>query len=324
MAIDAFNALYKSGITKKEAYRKAALTKLGDALSAGREDVLKALMADLGKTKQECALIFAGFVTLPLTNVIRKTGDYLSPSFLPPVPPYVISSGKIIPESYGTVAVRPDKRFPFLAAFGQFLASLAAGNCTVLSFYGKETETAKLMTGIVNAALPEGFGKIALGNTATGVFRFDLTFRGEEQRGQVPAVVDATADLDQAAKKIVYAWRRMACLTGISPEVLYVPEVIAPAFIKEVDKWANRFPGKGEPEKLAVKNWKTLEDLLPALTALPVPPALYLFTQDDRVRESVMAGVPFGQGCINETTLRPVPISRMVCEFTFDKTVMIR
>ncbi len=324
METDIYRKLYVSGQTRKGDFRKSALLKLKTGLEAEKESVIKSLSSDLGKSRQECALIFSGFAIHPLISAIKLADEFGRPVWAPPVSPFLISAGQILREPYGVVTIRPDVRSSFFEAYGLFLASLACGNCTVLVFAGKMSSTQKRMSELVNSLLPEGFGRIADEHERTGVFVSDLIFRGEAMRGKVPAILDAGANAESAAKKIVYAWRRAAGITAFSPQILFLPELTKTDIIRKIDKWAARYPGDGNPKQLPVKTWRTLEELIPALAASGVPPALYLFSDDDKVREDVLSKVPFGAGAINDAVIRPANMKLLMEKFSYRKTLLIR
>src|SRR5690625_1374673 len=52
---------------------------------------------------------------------------------------------------------------------------------------------------------------------------------------------------------------------------------------------------------LPLITYRELPDVIQELNDRPIPLALYLFTGDAEVQETIIAQVPFGGGCINDT-----------------------
>ena len=233
MADERMRELFLSGKTTDRAYRGETLGKLYADVRAKKNDIVGCLAGDLGRPAKECALIYSSMIEKPARIAAKK--DWTKWRWLAPVLPDFITTGRVYRKPLGLVLIEADPREPFLFVFPRFLASLMAGNPTVLSFGGRQTKTGTLLTDIANAAIPADFGMIVSEGGEIPMEEPDYVF-AEEYPGRVCAVFDGTADYDKGAEKLVYAWRRMEGLNGVKPEVIYCPASMRSALVKQIDK----------------------------------------------------------------------------------------
>ena len=304
MTGDRYHALFKSGRTLDVSYRRDALRALQKKVSENRKSLVEFMMEDLGTGKVESALFYLSAVELRIRSALRLTGTRMPKqkkkgSF----PPAFFSAGRAYNEPVGVIELMPDPREPFLPWFSFYIASLAAGNCTVLLFTGRESSTAAYLTDLANASIPDDFGLILFGDEDIPDLDPDRTFGGA-MTGKCVAVLDGSADLDRTAKQIVRAWKQEAGITGISPEAVLLPMPLRRRFVRQLDLWSRRTPGEGRPERLPVLGYETGDDLMKALSGNGTALALYVFAKDDAFCDQIFLGTGFLEGCLNGTGIR--------------------
>ena len=304
MTGDRYHTSFKSGKTLELSYRRDSLRALQKKVSENRKSLVEFMMEDLGTSKVESALFYLSAVELRIRSAIRLTGTWMPKQKKKGTfPPSVFSAGKAYNEPIGVVELLPDPREPFLPWFSFYLASLAAGNCTVLRFAGRESSTAAYITDLCNASIPDDFGLILFGDEDITDLMPDKTFGGSAA-GKCVAVLDGSTDLDQAARKIVRAWKREAGITGISPEAVLLPMPLRKRFVRQLDLWNRRVPGDGKPKQLQVLGYDTGDDLMKALSGNGKALALYVFAKDDAFCDQIFLGTEFQKGCLNGTGIR--------------------
>ena len=204
------------------------------AASAGESEVQKSQLKEWMKP-----------VEAPVPQFLAKTGH----------------KGMIYREPYGVALIIGPFNGPLLLLIRPALAALAAGNTCILTLSEALPETTKVLLDLVPKYFdPSAVTMVAGGkeqNTELLKLSFDFifftgsTFVGKivaqaaaknltpvllELGGMNPAIVDETANIPDAAKKIVWgamAWGGQWCT---SPGYAYVHESVADAFAAEAKK----------------------------------------------------------------------------------------
>ena len=321
MADERMRELFLSGKTTDRAYRGETLGKLYADVRAKKNDIVGCLAGDLGRPAKECALIYSSMIEKPARIAAKK--DWTKWRWLAPVLPDFITTGRVYRKPLGLVLIEADPREPFLFVFPRFLASLMAGNPTVLSFSGRQTKTGTLLTDIANAAIPADFGMIVSEGGEIPMEEPDYVF-AEEYPGRVCAVFDGTADYDKGAEKLVYAWRRMEGLNGVKPEVIYCPASMRSALVKQIDKWARRSPDDPDGRKVPVIGVRGDDELAERLEAEGEMFALYMFSNEDTYALRIALDRPYKYASVNSVTLRAASMRAYFNESVTSKTIMMR
>ena len=305
MTGDRFHTLFKSGRTLDLSYRRNALRALQKKAAENRKSLTEYMMEDLDTGKIESAFFYLSAVEMRIRSALYLTGTRMPKQHKKgKFPAAVFGKEKAYNEPVGVILLAPDPREPFLPWFSFYLASLSAGNCTVLRFAGRESQTASYITELANASIPDDFGTILLGEEMPDLMP-DKTFGGSSA-GKCVAVLDGTRNLDRTAMKIVKAWKCNAGITGISPEAVLLPMPLRNRFIRQLDLWSQRIPGEGKPERLQVLGYETGEDLIKALSGNGTALALYVFAKDEEFCDQIFLGTEYLEGCQNGTGIRPV------------------
>ena len=310
-----------SGKTTERTYRGETLGKLYADVKAKKNDIVGCLAGDLGRPAKECAFIYSSMIEKPVRIAAKK--DWTKWRWLAPILPDIITTGRIYRKPLGLVLIEADPREPFLFVFPRFLASLMAGNPTVLSFSGRQTKTGTLLTDIANAAIPAEFGMIVQEGGEIPMEEPDYVC-AEEYPGRVCAVFDGTADYDKGAEKLVCAWRRMEGLNGVKPEVIYCPASMRTALVKQIDKWARRSPDDPEGRKMRVVGVRGDEELADKLEAEGEMFALYMFSEEDTYALRIALDRPSKYASVNSVTLRAPSMKAYFNESVTSKTIMMR
>lgn len=321
MADEKMRELLGSGKTVDNVYRREILGKLYAEVKARKNEIVGCLAADLDRSSKECAIIFSSLIEKPLRTAAKK--DWIKRRWLAPVLPDFITTGRMYRKPLGLILIEADPREPFLYAFRRFLASLMAGNPTVLFYSGRKTDTVSLLVEIANDNLPAEFGRIALTGEEIPMEEPDYVFR-EEYPGHVVAVFDGTADYDKGAEKLVYAWRKMEGICGVKPEIIYCPSSLRPALVKQIDKWSRRTSEDAEGHKVRVTGFTGDEDLARKLEAEGEMFALYVFSEEDTYAVSLALERPYKYASINSVTLRAPSMRACFNDFVTTKTIMMR
>ena len=254
-------AYFATNITKSLEWRLDQLNRLARLLSEHANEFYDALSRDFKTALSE--KIFEVAATLGTIDVTKNLLRSWMQPVEAPVPKFLAASGHkaiVYREPYGVTLIMGPFNGPLLCLLRPAITALAAGNTCVLKV-SDAPNTGKLLMDLVPKYLaPEALVAISGGPTeiaellrlpfdfiyftgSTRVGKIVLRAAAEnitpvllELGGQNPAVVDQTANIPDAAKKIAWgatAWGGQWCT---SPGYAYVHEKVADEFVAECRK----------------------------------------------------------------------------------------
>src|SRR5437667_8940516 len=259
---DAQKALFASGVTRSYEWRVDQLDRMARMIRENERRFQGAMAEDFKTASQE--YIFETQASAGETQVQKsQLKEWMKPVEAP-VPSFLAKTGHkgmIYREPYGVALIIGPFNGPLLLLIRPALAALAAGNTCILTLSEALPETTKVLLDLVPKYFnPSAVTMVAGGkeqNTELLKLSFDFifftgsTFVGKivaqaaaehitpvllELGGQNPAIVDETANIPDAAKKIVWgamAWGGQWCT---SPGYAVVHESVAAAFVAECKK----------------------------------------------------------------------------------------
>jgi aldehyde dehydrogenase (NAD+) len=248
--------------------RKAKLQRLADALLDRRETFYDALQADFQKAPVEVDLTEIKAVTKEADHAIARLDDWMAPDPVDSPLLFAGSRSEIQYEPKGMVLIMAPWNYPVNLTLGPLVGALAAGNCAVLKpsehaphtaaalqaliadLY-EEREVAVLTGGadVAQALTAQAFdhiyftGSPAVGRLVMKAAAEHLTSVTLELGGKSPAVVDASADLEQAAGRIAWAKFTNAGQTCIAPDYVLVEDRVHDVLVEQLQAHIHRFYG---------------------------------------------------------------------------------
>lgn len=262
---------FQTGETKNIDYRIESLKRLKNVIKKYEKDIIDALSIDLGKSEFESYGTEIGFVLDSIGNFTRHIKSWSrNKKVRTPIHQFP-SKGYIIYEPYGTVLIIGPFNYPFQLLLEPLIGVIAAGNCAVL----KPSESTPTVSALVKKIIEESFKKkyirVIEGETeATSILinsPFDyIFFTGSvpvgrivmeaaaknlipvtlELGGKSPVIVDKTANLDIAAKRIVWGKLINVGQTCIAPDYILVHKDIKKGFIEKLKSTTISFYGADE------------------------------------------------------------------------------
>src|ERR1700751_2290708 len=254
-------AYFASNITKSFEWRLDQLDRLAQMLSEHTNEFYDALSRDFKTALSE--KVFEVAATLGTIEVTKSLlGLWMQPNEAP-LPKFLAESGHkaiVYREPYGVTLIMGPFNGPLLCLLRPAITALAAGNTCILKV-SEAPNTGKLLMKLVPKYFaPEAVAAIT--GAPAGIAEllrlpFDFIFFTGSARvakivlraaaenitpvllelgGQNPAIVDQTANIPDAAKKLVWgatAWGGQWCT---SPGYVYVHETVAEEFVAECRK----------------------------------------------------------------------------------------
>lgn len=280
---------YKSSIE----YRKETLIKLLNTLTINEDKIIKALYDDFKKPEFEAVLTETHYVLSELKDTIKNIHKWAKPKRVLPSITNFPSTDYIYKEPYGKVLVIAPWNYPFQLAFCPLIAAVAAGNQVVVKPSELTPNTSQIIAKIIKDTFDENHvktveggietseqllkqrwdyifftGSVAVGKIVAKAAAENLTPVTLELGGKNPCIVDETANLKLAAKRIVWGKFINAGQTCIAPDYILVSEKVKSKFVDYLKAEINHAYGENpelSPDFARIvnkKNWNRLVKML--------------------------------------------------------------
>lgn len=248
--LDDLRANFDRGLTRSLDWRREQLGAVSRMLEENEERVGEALAEDLGKPLQEVLLGETALIFKEVEHACKRLKRWTKPRRV--ATPLVGKPGKswVQPEPYGVVLIIGAWNYPIQLVLSPLIPALAAGNCAVIKPSEVASATSALMAELIPQYLDERAVRVVEGavdeTTELLKQRFDYIFyTGSaavgrivmraaaehltpvtlELGGKSPCVIDRGADLESAARRLIWGKCLNAGQTCIAPDyVLVTPE----------------------------------------------------------------------------------------------------
>ena len=260
---------FYTGATLPVEKRLDALKKLKTCIQKYEPLINEALKRDLGKSNFESYMCEVGLVLSELSYMIRHTPSYAKEkTVLTPLAQFASRSYKK-PSPYGVVLVMSPWNYPFLLTIDPLIDAIAAGNTVVLKPSAYSPHTSRVIETIItecfdpqyvavvnggraenNTLLNEHFdyifftGSQAVGKEVMRQASAHLTPVTLELGGKSPCIVDKSANLKLAARRIVFGKYLNCGQTCVAPDYIYCHEDVKEEFLSLVQKQIRKQFGK--------------------------------------------------------------------------------
>ena len=250
------------------AERIERLRRLRAALLRHRGALAEGVAADFGKSEAEFEVTEVQPVLGEIAHAIRHLPRWMRPRRVPGTPLLLGKRSSVRFEPRGRALILSPWNYPLQLTVAPLIASIAAGNTTLLRPSEKVPATARAMRRMLEDAFPEDEVAMVLGGVPVAEALLELPFdhfffTGStavgrrvmhaaadhlasvtlELGGKSPAVVDRSADLRQAAERIVWGKFVNAGQTCVAPDYVLVHRDDEPAFLEAARAAMARFHG---------------------------------------------------------------------------------
>ncbi len=284
---------FESGRTRPLEWRVEQLRRL-DAMLAEREEALhQALRDDLGKPPLEAWAAETGFTSLEIGHVLRNLRAWLRPDRVWTPVAHQLGVSRVQREPLGVVLIIGPWNYPMGLVLAPLVGAIAAGNCAII----KPSEVAPRSSGALAELLPRYLDQDAIRVVEGGVpetqallaERFDhIFYTGNgtvgrivmeaaakhltpvtlELGGKSPCFVDRDADLEVAARRIVWGKFFNAGQTCVAPDYILVEKSTEPLLLDRIVQAIRSFYGEDpqqSPDYPRIVNERHLARLLALL-----------------------------------------------------------
>lgn len=254
-------AYYFSGATLPVAARIDALKTLQTRIKAREEEILAALRKDLGKSDFEGYICEVGMALDEIRYVLKRLKKWAKPQRKKtPLAQFAAKSYRV-PTPRGNVLILSPWNYPFLLTIDPLVAALAAGNTAIVKPSAYSPATSEMLVKLIEECFPKEYVGVVTGgraeNTCLLEQKFDFIFFTGSQAvgkevmrraaehltpialelgGKSPCIVDETAKIPLAAKRIVFGKFLNCGQTCVAPDYILCHESVKGELLAAIER----------------------------------------------------------------------------------------
>ena len=244
------------------------LKKFRKAIIENDELISAALKADLNKQPFESYMCETGLLLEEINFHIKRLKKWSKTRRVKSGIGQLPGKSYVCPEPYGVVLIMAPWNYPVQLCLMPLVGAISAGNCAVVKPSAYAPESSRVISKLIESAFPTGFvtaveggrdankalldepfdyifftGSVAVGKTVMEAAAKRLTPVTLELGGKSPIIVDETANLPLAARRIAFGKVLNAGQTCVAPDYLMIEKSVEAPFIEEYKKaLADFFP----------------------------------------------------------------------------------
>lgn len=251
LMIEKQRSFFASGSTLPVPNRIQTLKRLKSSVIRHEDEIHQALKQDLGKSDMESYMCETGMVLSELSFMIRHLPRYAKEKrVITPLAQYVSRSFRK-PSPYGTVLIMSPWNYPFMLTLEPLVDAIAAGNTALVKPSAYSPAVSSIIKKIIHECFEPEYVAVILGGREENQFllrqKFDYIFFTGSQSvgkevlrraaeyltpvtlelgGKSPCIVDKSANLKLAARRIVFGKYLNCGQTCVAPDYILCEESI--------------------------------------------------------------------------------------------------
>lgn len=282
---------YYKNHTKSVSFRIRQLKKLKLAVETNEKMILEALNKDLGKSEAEAFMTEIGIVYKEFDYVIKHLRSWNSPEKVSGSMMSFPAKNYVYRDPYGVVLILSPWNYPFNLTMMPLIGAIAGGNCALVKPSETSPHTAAIIEKILNYTFSEKYvycapadtphdevnkqqydyifftGSTSVGKEIMGIASETLTPVTLELGGKSPVVVDETANIDVAVKRIAWGKFVNAGQTCVAPDHVIIHSSKKQEFIDRMlseieERYSDAVHRDDYPKIINEKHFKRLSGLL--------------------------------------------------------------
>lgn len=284
---------FETGKTKDLDFRITQLKILREAIIGSEPEIMEALKKDLNKDAFDSYTTEIGIVLIELREAIKNLLKWDKRKRKRTSIIHFPASSYIYNEPYGLALIISPWNYPFQLAFAPLIGAIAAGNCAVIKPSEFSSHTSAVIEKLVKECFHEEYisvvsgdketnqkllkekfdyifftGSVAVGKLIMSAAAKNLTPVTLELGGKSPCIVDQTANLPLAAKRIVWGKFMNAGQICVAPDYILVDQKVKKSLVEEIEKAIIEFYGREAhldekyPKIINENHYQRLLDLL--------------------------------------------------------------
>ncbi|WP_374702846.1 aldehyde dehydrogenase [Bacillus sp. UMB0893] len=259
---------FYKGNTRNVQGRYDQLEKLYLTIKKNERAIMDALKTDLNKSEFEAYSTEIGILLEEIQFSKKNLKKWAAPKKVKTALTHIGTTGKIVPEPFGTALIIAPWNYPFQLALSPLAGAIAAGNTAVLKPSEFAPNVSNLLKDLVEEIYPPELVTVIEGGIETNQMllaqKFDtIFFTGSvpvgkivmkaasehltpvtlELGGKSPCIVHKDANLELSAKRIAFGKFTNAGQTCIAPDYLLIDKEIKAEFLIMLKREINEMFG---------------------------------------------------------------------------------
>lgn len=260
---------FLSGGTRTWEFRDLQLSQLARLILEREDDIYAALKADLGKPNQEAYVTEIAVLLSEIKETRKKFRKWMKPQSVSTPLSLFPAKSQLRPEPKGVALIIAPWNYPLLLALSPLIGAIAAGCCAVVKPSELTPRTSLLIQemakhlfdpnyiAVVEGGVPETqallslkfdhiffTGSPAVGKIVAKAAAENLISTTLELGGKNPTIVTAQADLELAAKRIIWGKTLNAGQTCLAPDTVYVEASVKIELLQNMSRQIQLFFGE--------------------------------------------------------------------------------
>lgn len=262
-------AFYFTRTTKEVEFRKQQLVLLKESIKKYERQIIEALAADLRKSEFEAFATEIGIVYDSISYFLKNLDSWMKPELVKTPIQFQPGKSYIVREPYGVVLIIGPFNYPFQLIMEPLIGAIIGGNTAIVKPSESAVHTAAIVKTIIEETFSKNYvrvvegekdevtalihapfdyifftGSVAVGKVVARAAAERLTPVALELGGKSPVIVDQTANLEVAVKRIAWGKFNNTGQTCVAPDYILVHESVAKKFVKLMKKAIREFFGE--------------------------------------------------------------------------------
>lgn len=259
---------FTDGKTRGAQGRKEALAKLRGAILQSELALYDAMQEDLGKSPAETYLTEIGVVLDELRHAEKHLQQWMKTRRVKTPLTHMPARSFIMQEPYGVALIMSPWNYPFQLCIDPLVGAIAAGNTAVIKVSKSTPHVAHVVRDMINGTFDPAYiyctdpvedsydevldepydiilftGSARIGSVVMAAAAKHLTPVVLELGGKSPCIVDETANISLAAKRIVWGKYLNAGQTCVAPDHVIVQESVKDRLLSAMQSWLTELYG---------------------------------------------------------------------------------
>ena len=259
--LDKQRAYFASGATFNVDMRIDALRRLYAVIKKYQNEIALALKSDLGKSEYESYMCEIGLTLTEISYMIRHTRRLSRKRYrITPSAQFAATSYEL-PTPYGNTLIMSPWNYPFLLTMEPLCNAIAAGNTCIVKPSAYSPATSAVIEKLINAVFHPEYVAVVTGgrqeNACLLKMKFDFIFFTGSQSvgkevlrnaaetltpailelgGKSPCIVDSSAKIPLAARRIVFGKFLNCGQTCVAPDYILCDQHIRDELVQEIKR----------------------------------------------------------------------------------------
>lgn len=325
---------FNTGATLPVSFRLARLRELYAAVKKFEPEIARALAEDLGKSDYESFMCETGLVLTEISHMLRRTRAYAREHTVRTPLAQFASRSYTKAEPYGTTLIMSPWNYPFLLTIEPLADAIAAGNTAVVKPSAYSPATSEVVRRMLEECFEPRYVAVVTGGRRENAElldkRFDLVFFTGSQSvgrevlrrtaetltpavlelgGKSPCIVDGTAKLKLAAKRIIFGKLVNCGQTCVAPDYILCHSSVKDELVRELcAQIAAQYGEKPleNPDYGRIINQKHFDRVLSLIDPKKVVVGGGFSRSELKIEPTVMDGVSWSDAAMQEEIFGPV------------------